>query len=69
MMTVVDADGHQYFTSADLPRLELLPYSTAKKIFDKALELNGLGEDQKKAAEKNSETTPGGDSSSASPAI
>jgi hypothetical protein len=64
-MTVVGQDGSQYFSEADLPKLELLPYSTAKKIFDKALELNGLGDKAKAAAEKNSETTPAGDSSSA----
>lgn len=53
VLTAVNDEGKHLFTAEDIPALSGKSSVAMKGLLQKALELNGLGENSVKAAEKN----------------
>ena len=62
-----DEAGNALFEPADVEALGRKSYRALDRVFDAGLRLNGLTAEAVDGLEKNSETTPGNDSGSASP--
>jgi len=53
-MSLVDADGNPLFSSGDEKMFNEKSSSVVGRLFDKARQINGIGEQNIEAAEKNS---------------
>lgn len=62
-LTVVDDEGNRIFTDADVPALGKKNAAILDMLFDKAQELSGFKKQDIEDLTKNSEATPGEDSS------
>ncbi|TVQ59919.1 MAG: hypothetical protein EA379_09570 [Phycisphaerales bacterium] len=64
---IVDADGKNLFTVADVEKLAGKSARAVERVFNAALRLNGITNSDVEELEKNSVSAPGGASSSGSP--
>lgn len=60
--TLVDGDGNQILTNHDIGELRKMDSGLVSRIYTEIAEHCGLDKDGVASAEKNSESTPGGDS-------
>lgn len=64
VLTLVDADGKRVLGDEDADALGEKSAAVIARLFDVAQRVNALSADEVKALEKNSVTSPGGDSAS-----